>query len=27
VQQVTSDILAGRVKTGWEKPTGNCPQG
>ena len=25
--QVTSDVTSGKVKTGWDKPTGNCPQG
>jgi basic membrane protein A and related proteins len=25
--QVTADIVAGRTTTGWDKPTGNCPQG
>ena len=25
--QVTSDVVSGRTKTGWDKPTGDCPQG
>jgi basic membrane protein A and related proteins len=25
--QVTADIVAGTTKTGWDKPTANCPQG
>jgi len=25
--QVTADIVSGRTKTGWDKPTANCPQG
>jgi basic membrane protein A and related proteins len=25
--QVTSDVTSGKVKTGWDKPTSNCPQG
>lgn len=27
VTQVTADIVSGKTKTGWDKPTGNCPQG
>jgi basic membrane protein A len=27
ITQVTSDVTSGKVKTGWDKPTGNCPQG
>jgi basic membrane protein A len=27
VAQVQSDVIAGKVDTGWSKPTGNCPQG
>ena len=26
IQQVTTEVLAGRVQTGWGAPTGNCPQ-
>ena len=25
--QVTSDVVSGKTLTGWDKPTGNCPQG
>jgi basic membrane protein A len=24
--QVTADVVSGKTKTGWDKPTGNCPQ-
>jgi basic membrane protein A len=27
ITQVTSDVTAGKVQTGWDKPTGNCPTG
>jgi basic membrane protein A len=27
MQQVTADVVSGKTKTGWDKPTGNCPQG
>jgi len=27
MDQVTADVVSGRTKTGWDKPTGNCPQG
>jgi basic membrane protein A len=27
MNQVTADVVAGRTKTGWDKPTANCPQG
>ena len=27
VLQVASDVTAGKVNTGWDKPTSNCPQG
>jgi basic membrane protein A len=26
LNSVTADVLAGKTKTGWDKPTGNCPQ-
>src|SRR5205807_4814081 len=25
--QVTADVVSGKTKTGWNAPTGNCPQG
>ena len=25
--QVTADVVAGTIKTGWTQPTANCPQG
>jgi len=25
--QVTADVVSGKTKTGWDKPTANCPQG
>ena len=27
ITQITGDVTSGKVKTGWDKPTGNCPQG
>jgi basic membrane protein A and related proteins len=27
ISQVSTDVTSGKVKTGWDKPTGNCPQG
>jgi basic membrane protein A len=27
ITSVTVDVLAGRTKTGWTTPTGNCPKG
>jgi hypothetical protein len=27
ITQVTADVVAGTTKTGWDKPTANCPQG
>jgi basic membrane protein A len=27
VTQVTAEVVSGKTKTGWDKPTANCPQG
>jgi basic membrane protein A len=27
ITQVTGDVVSGKTKTGWDKPTANCPQG
>ena len=27
ITEITVDVVAGRVQTGWTQPTGNCPQG
>jgi basic membrane protein A len=24
--QITPDVVSGKTKTGWDKPTANCPQ-